>query len=555
MAIVAVKDFRREEKDPLDDMLNKISKGLQIAQSIYGIKTAMEQSDLRDLQIQAQEEKNRAETLRNKLSESGLLTPQQVMDSDIVPFKTRNDLAKAVGANDWESAVKKYPALAGNVYEINIATPKRRVTTETGDIIGVDEDSRLLTKAPDIVRPKDLKDFDVNVYKAAIKRGVLETIQKGETGGARTLQEFTEKWMPVDDPEVLRSIPSEIAALKEPVQVIQNGNVITRMGIRRSAVKPIQPTTPLDIVRLQSAQLGITRGQLDIAEQKLKLSEQVEKIKQENERKLRLGKGVYTPDEFYEKFIIVDDREKFAKRSPTTAKYLPDNAIQEVKIQDINGEIDTALGIDKRIFDMATTQAKANKQKETEATSAAWNKADAKMAQEYSEYVSEGRETKNFDEIRKLEEALKAAEQKLGDSFIDRAQGMLPEGVRDIIDPEDRAIEDRVKGQAIKTLKQLLGGQFTEKEGNRILDNTYNPRQKKSENIRRMKELIRTLYDVARSQKAAMDYFSKNGTIKGYEAPKIDINVRNVRQKLPPTKSSEQSQETDDEFLKRYLGR
>ena len=38
MAIVAVQDFRREEKDNVDDLLNKVAKGLQIAQTIYGLR-------------------------------------------------------------------------------------------------------------------------------------------------------------------------------------------------------------------------------------------------------------------------------------------------------------------------------------------------------------------------------------------------------------------------------------------------------------------------------------------------------------------------------------
>jgi hypothetical protein len=527
MAIVAVKDFRREEKDPLDDMLGKISKGLQIAQSIYGIKTAMEQSDLRDLQMQAQEEKLRAETLKNNLAETGLLTPQQVMDSDIVTFRTKEDLAKAVGAQNWETAIKKYPALTGNIYEINVATPRREVTSETGNVIGVDDESRLLTKAPTIIRPQDLDDFEINVYKAAIKRGVLEQIQKGSVGGARTMKEFTEKWMPADDPEVLKNIPSQIAALREPVQVLENGQVVTRMGIRRSAVKPIQPTTSMDVAKLQAAQIGAQKSALDLLERQ-------KKFEIEQDKKDRRQAGVYTPEEFYEDFIVIDDIDQFKEQSPSTAKFIPDNAFRTVDIYDpITGEMTKMTGVNRSLFDTALKQAKVNKQegKADELTTneksveQAWKKADATFAKKYTDYVAEGTEEKNFDEIRKLKETLIEAEKTLGDTWVDRAQGILPESIRDWVDPKDRSIEDRVKGQAQKTLRQLLGAQFTEKEGQMILDRSFNPRQTKEENIRRMKELLRSLEEQAIAQKKAMEYFSEKGTIKGFKAPKIDINI------------------------------
>jgi len=377
MAVVAVRQYQKPEDD-IDILLRRVGAGLQIAQGIYGIKTAMERSDMNKLQMQREQEKARAEELKNKLAETGLLTQQQVVQSDIIPFRTEQDLAKAVGAKNWEEAQKKYPTLSANTFELNIATPKKTILDDTGEIIGVDEESRLLKKGPQIIRPKDLKDFDVNTFKASIKRSVLDKIMQGKTGGVRTLEEFQEKWLPVDDPEILRNLPSEIAALKEPVQVMVDGDVVTRMGVRRSSVRPITPTTPIQEMRLQQAELGLQKGLLGIEQAKtgieagrLKLEDMRnkaaidEKIRREQElSNQRKKQGVFTFDEFLDKYIPIESKEDILNKYPDIAKNIPSNAFREVTIVDeATGERSTSFGVDKRVFDNALKLAKQSKPK------------------------------------------------------------------------------------------------------------------------------------------------------------------------------------------------
>jgi len=372
MAVVAVRQYQKPE-DEIDILLRRVGAGLQIAQGIYGIKTAMERSDMNKLQMQREQEKARAEELKNKLAETGLLTQQQVIQSDIVPFRTEQDLAKAVGAKTWEEAQKKYPTLSANTFELNIATPKKSLADDSGEVIGVDEESRLLKKGPQIIRPEDLKDFDINTFKASIKRSVLDKIMQGKTGGVRTLEEFQEKWLPVDDPEILRNLPNEIAALKEPVQVMVDGDVVTRMGVRRSSVRPITPTTPIQELRLQQAELGLQKGLLGIEQAKtgieagrLKLEDMRnkaaidEKIRREQElSNQRKKQGIFTFDEFLDKYIPIESKEDILNKYPDIAKGLPNNAFNEVTIVDeATGERSTAFGVDKRVFDTALKLAK-----------------------------------------------------------------------------------------------------------------------------------------------------------------------------------------------------
>ena len=364
MAVVAVRQYKNE--DDIDILLRRVGAGLQIAQGIYGIKTAMERSDMNKLQMQREQEKARAEELKNKLAETGLLTQQQVIKNDIIPFRTEQDLAKAVGAKTWEEAQKKYPTLSANTFELNIATPKKSLADDSGEVIGVDEESRLLKKGPQIIRPEDLKDFDINTFKASIKRSVLDKIMKGKTGGVRTPKEFQEKWLPVDDPEILRNLPSEIAALKEPVQVMIDGDVVTRMGVRRSSVRPIVPTTPIQELRLQQAELGLQKGLLGIQQAKTGIEAGRLKLEQMKEKELsnqRKKQGIFTIDEFLDNYIPIESKEDILNKYPEIAKGLPDNAFNEVTIVDeATGERSTAFGVDKRIFDTALKLSKQPKE-------------------------------------------------------------------------------------------------------------------------------------------------------------------------------------------------
>jgi len=149
--------------------------------------------------------------------------------------------------------------------------------------------------------------------------------------------------------------------------------------------------------------------------------------------------------------------------------------------------------------------------------SKAQSKADQEFAKEFSRYVAKGDEAKNFNVIKKLDLLIDDAERDLDRGLDEQLMGLMPDKVRDIIDAEDKAIEDRIKSEAQKSLKQVLGAQFTEKEGRMLLDRAYNPSQPKEENIRRMRELVESLRTEALAKKAAFDFFAKQGTIQGFQ--------------------------------------
>jgi hypothetical protein len=73
-------------------------------------------------------------------------------------------------------------------------------------------------------------------------------------------------------------------------------------------------------------------------------------------------------------------------------------------------------------------------------------------------------------------------------------------------------VEDVVQ----RNLRVILGAQFTEKEGERLIARAYNPSLKEEENAKRLEALIQQMIAAAEAKDRAGRYFEQYGTLKGY---------------------------------------
>lgn len=144
---------------------------------------------------------------------------------------------------------------------------------------------------------------------------------------------------------------------------------------------------------------------------------------------------------------------------------------------------------------------------------------DRTYGKDYAARVSSG----GYSAAEKKLEQLKSAVSKLKN--IDTASGpivgLLPKSWRDTILPGGSAVQDEVEQVAQESMKQILGGQFTEREGEGILKRAYNPRQEEGENLTRVGRLHKQLTEALSLQKAADDYFKTHGTMRGFEGKTI----------------------------------
>ena len=81
---------------------------------------------------------------------------------------------------------------------------------------------------------------------------------------------------------------------------------------------------------------------------------------------------------------------------------------------------------------------------------------------------------------------------------------------------EGLAVEQDIGNVVFQSLKEILGGQFTEKEGQKLVQQTYDPRLPDTENAKKVQAAMDKLSTMAEAKQGAVDYFAKNGTLKGY---------------------------------------
>ena len=131
----------KEKPDPLD----RILKGLQIASSIYGIKSSFEQSELNELrqkQIEQDIAKSEASakelehaTKLRRLSEQDILLPSEKREMKLYDVPSLGGLADLVGVDvkqdeSAEDALKRQaPSLLSSVHRVNVIDPETNVVS------------------------------------------------------------------------------------------------------------------------------------------------------------------------------------------------------------------------------------------------------------------------------------------------------------------------------------------------------------------------------------------------------------------------------------------
>jgi len=110
--------------------------------------------------------------------------------------------------------------------------------------------------------------------------------------------------------------------------------------------------------------------------------------------------------------------------------------------------------------------------------------------------------------------------------------------------PEGRDIRDRIETVVQKSLKEILGAQFAEKEGERILSRAFNPALDESINQERLDILIAKL-DAGVKQKTALLQQIQNGTASKIDLEKLKTDLQNDFKQLFPTDANNTSQQNN----------
>ena len=88
---------------------------------------------------------------------------------------------------------------------------------------------------------------------------------------------------------------------------------------------------------------------------------------------------------------------------------------------------------------------------------------------------------------------------------------------------------DLVRAVVFQSLKKTLGGQFTEKEAQRLVEATFNPSLSPQQNIKRIIALREKMISIFRSQQRAIEYYNKNNTLYGYDTTVGSVDIADLK--------------------------
>jgi hypothetical protein len=148
---------------------------------------------------------------------------------------------------------------------------------------------------------------------------------------------------------------------------------------------------------------------------------------------------------------------------------------------------------------------------------------DKAFSKEYQKFVIEG----GFADVQKglsqLDEAV--AILSSGENVTGSVISRLP--FQDSVNPSGVKAKELVSEVVQRNLRLILGAQFTEKEGEQLINRAYNPKLSEKENIERIQRLATSMKKALKQKQDAAKYFEKNGTLKGY-AGTTNITVDSI---------------------------
>jgi len=182
-------------------------------------------------------------------------------------------------------------------------------------------------------------------------------------------------------------------------------------------------------------------------------------------------------------------------------------------------------------------------------------KVDENYATQYFEYMKGAADTeKQLDQLGLALNKLQTT--KDGSITGRRVAALDASGKLAYVDPEAQAVYDQVTEVVQRNLRLVLGAQFTEREGERLIARAYNPALGQEENARRVKALMTQIKTAHESQKQMAKYFKDYGTLKGYEINQEALadSLYNMFPDTEPTPNEDEGSNSDqlETILNKY---
>lgn len=218
--------------------------------------------------------------------------------------------------------------------------------------------------------------------------------------------------------------------------------------------------------------------------------------------------------------------QQFGENSPQVQKF--DAYVRSTKITDIAG-VPSAVGVggveplstqqDELDFARAEAQAKEEGGRAGRPSTAV-TKVDEAFAKEYIDLTAGGALTDAQKAVSQLDQVysdLSSGEKDLSGTLI----SLQPRAVLAITNPDALDARDQVEEVVQRNLRLILGAQFTEREGVRLIERAYNPALDESYNAIRVGRLFDQIRSAAKFKLAMVRHYEQNGTLEGFELSKM----------------------------------
>jgi hypothetical protein len=141
---------------------------------------------------------------------------------------------------------------------------------------------------------------------------------------------------------------------------------------------------------------------------------------------------------------------------------------------------------------------------------------DKKFGQEVADWYSNGGESDYQKQITQL----KGVHTRLSDPQKETTgaiTGRMPDWANAWINPDAVNSREQVAEVVQRNLKNILGAQFTQKEGDNLISRAYNPALDEATNAKRVKALVTQMEKAHQVKEAAIQYFEENGSLQGFK--------------------------------------
>ena len=181
------------------------------------------------------------------------------------------------------------------------------------------------------------------------------------------------------------------------------------------------------------------------------------------------------------------------------------------------------LAWDKRKHELDSTS-KGKKPTEIEKST------DRKYGKDLAEYTMDGRARMSSDigEFREVEAQL-AEFDKEAVGVSGKLHSLIPGIVRPLVASKSEELKNRIDKITAKNLKTILGGAFSEKEGENLLKRTYNVDLSEAVNQKSIANTRKVLEEAMRVKDAAVEWMNEHKTMSGFTG---GININDTREAL-----------------------